>query len=182
MKPLFTVHAGEYIVGSHIEKKFPRLNIWVPVKDTGIDLLVSNEANTNTVSLQVKTSRDFLTTHVREEFQKSLRSCGWWNLNRDKIKTSTDDYWIFLIVRSTTKNDFILIKPKELLDRLNTIHGQLSRIQTYLWVTEKGECWETRGLTVPDQRLIMDGQFSSNPSRDFKTHLEGWGPIADLDN
>jgi hypothetical protein len=29
MTPLFTVHAGEYLVGSYIEEHFKRLNIWV---------------------------------------------------------------------------------------------------------------------------------------------------------
>jgi len=29
-----SVHAGEYLTGSHVEKKFPRFNVWVPAKDT----------------------------------------------------------------------------------------------------------------------------------------------------
>lgn len=46
MKSLFTVHAGEYFVGSHIETHYPKWNVWVPSKDTGIDLLVTNAGNT----------------------------------------------------------------------------------------------------------------------------------------
>ena len=33
MKPLFSVHAGEYLVGSHIEHRFRRVNVWVPDAD-----------------------------------------------------------------------------------------------------------------------------------------------------
>ncbi len=40
MKPLFTIHAGEYLVGERIEKNFKEWNVWIPSKDTGIDLLV----------------------------------------------------------------------------------------------------------------------------------------------
>src|SRR5690554_1866372 len=45
MQPLFTIHAGEYLVGSHIEQHLrdpngDKVNVWVPSKDTGIDLLV----------------------------------------------------------------------------------------------------------------------------------------------
>jgi hypothetical protein len=39
MRPIFTIHAGEFIVGEHLERKFKGLNIWVPTKDTGVDLL-----------------------------------------------------------------------------------------------------------------------------------------------
>jgi predicted helicase len=74
MRPLFTVHAGEYLVGAHIEWRFKRVNVWVPVRDTGVDLLVSDEWNRQTVSLQVKFSKDFLVTHHGPEFQKALRA------------------------------------------------------------------------------------------------------------
>ena len=60
MRPLFTVHAGEFLVGQHIERKFKRTNVWVPTKDVGVDLLVTNATSTKAVSLQVKFSRDFL--------------------------------------------------------------------------------------------------------------------------
>jgi hypothetical protein len=35
MKPIFTIHAGEYLVGSHIESKFKKLNVWLPTKARG---------------------------------------------------------------------------------------------------------------------------------------------------
>jgi hypothetical protein len=63
MKPLFTVHAGEYLVGEHIKHTYPRWNVWVPSKDTGIDLLVTSAKNRKTVALQVKFIKDFNPTH-----------------------------------------------------------------------------------------------------------------------
>jgi hypothetical protein len=65
LKPLFTIHAGEFLVDCEIERKFRRVNVWIPAKDTGIDLLVSNNDNSKTVSLQVKFSRDYLVTHLK---------------------------------------------------------------------------------------------------------------------
>src|SRR3972149_7324251 len=97
MKPLFTVHAGEFLAGEYIERKL-RLNVWVPAKDTGVDLLISDAKNKKVVSLQVKSSRDYLATHMAAVFQKPLRACGWWSLNRQKIATSPADYWIFVLV------------------------------------------------------------------------------------
>jgi hypothetical protein len=182
MKPLFTIHAGEFIVGSFIERTFKRVNTWVPAKDTGVDLLASDAKNRKAVSLQVKTSRDFLVTDMGEEFQKPLRACGWWTLNRQKIETSLADYWIFVIVRSATHTDFVLITPAELLKRLDAIHGQPNRIQSYLWITEERMCWEARGLRRADQLLIAEGQFRNNPNRDFSVYLDNWEPIKALND
>ncbi len=74
MRPLFTIHAGEFVVGDYIERKFRRVNLWVPSRDTGTDLLVTDSKNEKAVSLQVKFSRDFLATHMPSIFQKPLRS------------------------------------------------------------------------------------------------------------
>ena len=59
MKPLFTVHAGELLVGHEIENQFSRVNVWVPAKDRGIDLLVSNNNNKTAVSQLKNDNRDF---------------------------------------------------------------------------------------------------------------------------
>jgi hypothetical protein len=64
MRPIFTIHAGEFLVGEYLERTFKNVQIWVPAKDTCIDLLVSNSRNTKAVSFQVKFSRDFLTTYM----------------------------------------------------------------------------------------------------------------------
>ena len=180
MKTLFTVHAGEFVVGDFIERTFRRVNVWVPTKDSGIDLLVTDVKNKKAVSLQVKFSRDFLATHMPALFQKPLRACGWWTLNRQKIISSVADYWVFVVVgferRST---DFVIISPRELRKRLDAIHGKPKRIQSYIWVTEKGRCWETRGLKRAEQLLIVQGQFSDS-IRDLTPYLNNWNSIKGL--
>ncbi len=180
MKPLFTIHVGELVAGDYIERKFRRVNVWVPTKDTGIDLLVSDAMNKKVVSLQVKFSRDFLATHMAAVFQKPLRACGWWSLKRQKIEKSPADYWIFVLVGFARRStDFVIIRPAELLRRLDAIHGKPKTIQSYLWVTEKNRCWETRDLRRPDQLLIAEGRFE-NTERDFTPYFNNWNPIKEL--
>ena len=180
MKPLFTIHAGEFVVGDYIERTFRRVNLWVPAKDTGIDLLVSDGKNKKVVSLQVKFSRDFLATHMAAVFQKPLRACGWWSLNRQKIVTSPADYWIFVLVGFARRStDFVIIKPAELLKRLDAIHGKPKTVQSYLWVTEKRRCWETRGLRLPDRLSIAQGLFKDD-DRDFTAYLNNWEAVKEL--
>ena len=180
MRPLFTIHAGEYVVGDFLERKYPNVNVWVPSKDTGIDLLVTDKKNTKTVSLQVKFSKDWLATHFEPTFQKQLRACGWWTLNREKLAKSNADYWVFVLVGFQRKSkDFVIIKPAELLKRLDTIHSKKARIQSYIWVTKKDKCWETRGLNKNEQLEVAHGKFN-NRVRDFSNYHNNWSQIERL--
>ena len=175
MKPLFTVHAGEYLVGSHIEEKYRKWNVWVPSKDTGIDLLVTDTSNQKAVSLQVKFSKDFNLTHRTPLLQHKLTSAGWWTHQEKKINTSRADFWVFVLPSFTEqKTSFIIIPPVELLRRLHAIHGKSrSRIHSYLWVTKTGRCWESRGLSGDDQELLAFDRLTNGP-RDFSRYLNAW--------
>ena len=180
MRPLFTVHAGEYLVGAHIERSFKRVNVWVPARDTGVDLLVSDQLNRKSVSLQVKFSKDFLVTHHGAEFQKELRACGWWTIKRDKLAASGADYWVLVLQGFASRStDFVIVPCGELLRRLDSIHGRQKLFQVYLWVTERNKCWETRGLSRAAERQVADGSFVS-ASRNLTQWLNDWTPIARL--
>lgn len=181
MKPLFTIHAGEFLVDDKIQRKFPRVNVWIPTKDTGIDLLVSNSANTKTVSLQVKFSRDYLVTDLQKVASlNGLRACGWWTPTRRHLEKSSAEYWIFVLVGFANRStDFIIIEPSDLLERLSRIHGGLDRFQMYFWVTRQDRCYETRNLKSADQLLIATNKFE-NDDRDFTDYLNDWTPIRAL--
>lgn len=173
MKPFFTVHAGEYLVGNYIEKHFPDLNVWIPSKDTGIDLLVTNSDNTRAVSLQVKFSKDF--TYSREpDIQRGIQSMGWYTVSAKKLIESKADLWIFgLFSFSEGINQYLIFPPKMLLKRLQTIHGEGERIQTYFWVTTKGKCWEARNLKKAEQILVANHVYR-NKEKDFTKNLNNW--------
>lgn len=80
MRPIFSVHAGEYLVGTHIEENYKNLNVWIPAKDTGIDLLLTDKTNRKTLSIQVKFSKDFLGSlgkTTSEAVATKVKSGGW---------------------------------------------------------------------------------------------------------
>jgi hypothetical protein len=181
MKPLFTIHAGEYLVASHIEQHYKRTNVWIPSRDTGIDLLVSDSSSRRTVSLQVKFSKDFLYT-MKPIFQgkdSRLHACGWWTIDREKLRKSVADFWVFMLLgfNGRTK-DYVLIPPKDLLQRLESIHGSHSKFQTYLWVTDK-QCFEARGLPERDRLKVARGDYENAP-RDLSPWLNNWTPVRNL--
>jgi hypothetical protein len=171
MRPIFTMHAGEYLFGSYLEKEFKGFNIWIPSKDTGVDLLLTDSVNKKTVSFQIKYSKDFLATDIEETLQMGLKSCGWWTLKRDKIKQSSADFWVFVMYSFEQKRmEFVIMPPKMLLKKITQLHGRANTIQSYLWVTGKNKCWETRGLSKREQILVANHSYHNN-SRNFTEYL-----------
>ena len=177
MKPIFTVHAGEYLVGEHIERAFPRWNVWIPSRDTGVDLLVTDSKQRKAASLQVKFSKDFNPGHASPILQGRLLAAGWWTHELKKVHGSTADFWVFVLPSFVeAKTSLIILPPAELLRRFKAIHGSKARIHSYLWVTKTGGCWETRGLTKADQELVALDRYS-NPDRDFSKFLNAWKQV-----
>jgi hypothetical protein len=181
MRPLFTVHAGEFLVGQHIESSFKGKNVWVPTKDSGVDLLVTNSSNTKAVSLQVKFSRDFLPIMKLDQVAKNeLRSCTWFYADQKKLTHSTADLWVFVLLGFEKHTyDYVIIKPQQLIKKLKNLHGNSRRYQIYVWVTKNGRAWLTRGISKPDQKRIAQNTFT-NKGRDLTRHLNNWSEISDL--
>jgi len=67
MKPLFTLHAGEYLVGAFIESHFKRLNVWITTYDRscGPGRVPMNERS------QTRDTRNLLVSTV--EFQSTKK-------------------------------------------------------------------------------------------------------------
>jgi hypothetical protein len=173
---MFTIHAGEYLTGVHIQQRFPKLNLWLPTKDTGTDMLVTNAGNRRAVSLQVKYGKDFL-PDKSAEVQKKLRCLSWFSLNPAKLNASAAELWVFVLHSfKHDKPDFIVLLKDELCTRMAEIHGRKdANIQSYMCTTETNQCWEVR---TPRHdavlRQIASGTYA-NPTRDFTKYLNGAG-------
>jgi hypothetical protein len=179
MKPIFTIHAGEYLVGDYLEKKFADCEIWVPSKDSGTDILITNSKDrSKNVGIQVKFSKDFL-PEMEAAFHDNLSACGWWTLNPEKIKNSNAEIWILAPYSFVEKRvQFIIIEPKKLLERLGLIHGIVKNVNVYLWVTKSGHCFEARGIKKNIQYEIKNGVYSNIAiERDFSMYLNDWNII-----
>ena len=190
MKSLFTIHAGEYLTGAYIEEKLSNqehsYNVWVPGRDTGVDLLVTNSDNTKMCSLQVKYTKDYYLTlgNSDAKFRSNLTTCGWWTLDSNKIAASKADFWVLMLLPFDNKDpQFIIITPQELLKRLTEIHGNSSKQNTYLWITNDQNgfrCIETRGLNKAEKEAVFtDRESPEKLTRDFTEFLNNWGPVQE---
>lgn len=178
MRPLFTVHAGEYLVGVHLQEK--KLNVWIPAKDTGVDLLVTDRDNCQAVSLQVKYGKDFL--YLKPSWRKAMRCQSWFTLDRVKLEKSPAEFWVFVLPGFESKKpDFVVIPKAELQRRMTEIPSHDgAKLQTYLCSTKSKRCWETRGLKISTMNQIVDGTYE-DPIRDFTAYLNenGWAAVTE---
>jgi len=177
MKPLFTIHGGEYLFGITMELRFPELRIWIPAKDDGIDFLVTDVEHKKTLSVQVKYSKDFNWSHGNPVLKPHVKSAGWYSLNREKIENSKADYWVMVNYDGVKKNtDFLFIKPQDLLTKYDSLGRTGKRIESYIMVMNNGECYETRGMRKREMNTILSGSLS-NTNRCLKPYIEEWGVI-----
>ena len=177
MTPLFTIHAGEYVVGEFLERKFRDCRVWVPSKDAGIDLLVTNDSCSKSAALQVKFSRDY----AEPDSEIPLaRTVGWFQFKRKKIEASPAHYWVLVLWSLISKSArFLVITPAELLRRGEEIHGRRDLYNLYFSVIGDGreaKCWEVRSLRWDDYMIaVKSGRIVQ--SRDFSMHLDDWSGV-----
>lgn len=180
MKPIFTIHAGEFLVGNTLEGLSTTnkpVKVWLPTKDTGVDLLVTDDNFTKSVSIQVKYSRDFNETNNVEAIRKNLISSGWWTLSIESIKKSQAHFWIFVLYQIHNKKfDFIIIPKEDLLSFYQILNPGKSKFHSYLTINNCNEVFETRGLNRKGITDISNCKYQ-NQNRDLTQYLNNWQQI-----
>lgn len=170
MKPIFTVHEGEFLVGDHINRKLGRkYDVWVPTKDTGVDLLVTRKRRSGrAVGLQVKLSRSF---SIPEELARHLIATSWFTLEPKKIRNSQADLWVFVIMTLKHDQHFVVIPKRELQKRVPRNAGK--KWSLYLWVYDNRTCYQVRELNK-EQKFDTMHRGVRNRQHDFSKWLENW--------
>lgn len=170
MKPIFTIHEGEFLVGDLITRRFgKRLDVWVPAKDSGVDLLVTDKQRKKPpVGLQVKFSRSY---KFLPELAGHVRATSWFRLDPTKIKTSQADVWVFVIITLKHEQHFVLIPTRDLAKRIPKGVGK--RWDLYLWVYPSHKCYNMRGARKQDRLAALEAGVPDK-ARDFTKWLESW--------
>lgn len=170
VKPIFTIHEGEFLVGDHIGRKLgKRYDVWVPTKDDGVDLLVTRKNGKGSpVRLQVKFSRSY---RIPEELREKVQATSWYVLNPAKIRKSRADLWVFVIITLRREPHFVVIPTRELRKRIPQKSGK--RWDLYLWVYPGKKCYNTRGVGNVDRIAALKSGIGDT-KRDFSEWLDNW--------
>ena len=176
MKPLFTIHEGEFLVGDHVNRELGRkYDVWVPTKDSGVDLLVTRkDRRGRPAGLQVKFSRSF---GFHEELARHALARGWYTLDPVKIRSSKADLWVFVVLTLRHEKHFVVIPIRELRKRIPPGTGRIWHL--YLSVFDEERCYQTRGLRKEEQ-LDLHHRGVQDRHRDFSEWLENWNLLDKL--
>jgi len=176
MKPIFTIHEGEFLVGDHINRKFGRkYNVWVPTKDSGVDLLVTRKTGGGKpVGLQVKFSRSFDTS---DELTRHVLATSWYTLDPKKVRQSQADLWVFVFMTLRHERYFVLLPTSELRKRIPRSCG--AKWNLYLWAYADGSCYQVRDLNL-EGRLNAVHRGVQDRYRDFSNWFENWQLLEKL--
>ncbi len=170
MKPIFTIHEGEFLVGDHISRALGRrFSVWVPASDQGIDLLVTpTRGRGRPVGIQVKASRGY---GIPKEFGGRVLATSWFSLKPKGIRKSHADLWALVIVTPGGDRHFVVIPRKELKRRIPRGAGKMWNL--YLWVCQGGACYQLRGVGKAD-RFWSVNRGSTRKNDDYSEWLERW--------
>ncbi len=170
MKPLFTVHEGGFLVGDYINRRLGhRFDVWVPTKDSGVDLLVMRKRPRGaSAGPQVKFSRG---SSIHEEMPRHFIATSWHTPEPKKIRTSRAHRWVFLILTLTPEEPFVVIPTRELRKRIPRGGGRMWNL--YLWVFDGGLCYQVRDLGK-DENLDLHHRGVRDRHRDYSQRLESW--------
>lgn len=185
MRPIFTIHAGEFVFGEEFAKRFKESDLWIPTKDKGIDFLVTKPNDKHPVAVQVKMSRDYRKDVAATLYDKALIAGGFFSFSKAKIAHSPADVWSLILVSRERRMAplFINISPKHLLDRLQATYGDQDPYVLYPWVLKppategkqqsKIFCVEGWNLKKQEREDVVRGRYQLG-QRDWTDHLDDW--------
>ncbi len=176
MKPIFTIHEGEFLVGDYIHRNLGhKYNVWVPTKDSGVDLLVTRKGGKGkSVGLQVKFSRSF---EIPEELTRHVLATSWYTIDPKKIRQSRADLWVFVFMTLRHERYFVLLPTAELRKRIP--RGSGAKWNLYLWAYADGSCYQVRDLSL-EGRLNAVHRGVQDRHRDFSEWFGNWPLLEKL--
>jgi hypothetical protein len=172
---VYQTHFAEDIVKNEIQKKFKtKYNVWIPSKDTGIDILLTDQENKKTVSLQVKWSKNYT-----EDSLNKNSYWGWFQFKKKKIENSKADFWVLVIPSNYEKKfQFVIIKPQELMNMYEVNGLSQDIINSYIDICDD-KVYESRGLTK-EERLHQTLQPNEKVStRELSQYLNSWEKVIE---
>jgi hypothetical protein len=151
--------------------------VWLPSKDSGIDLLLTDGECSRAVSLQVKFSRSWEWEEPAFGAIKIISS--FFTVQRRKVETSPAQYWVFVLNPFHSKHSrFLVITKKELLEEhIKKYPGGQNACRLYFSLVGESEtkCWDLRCSVAEKKEALRSRTIA--PYRDYSRFLDNWSQM-----
>ena len=172
VKNIWSLEPGEAIVAEKLKNEVKNCDVFFPLKDTGIDLVliksIGSSEKRKIVTIQIKTSRWY-----------EDRDCGTTSIKPKKLKRyeGVVDFVVVLIYRIVEqekkprfKREYLIIPTKELIEK--SFKYKRGKLFYYYFTFIKNRIVDTRGITKKNQNFEMKNKY-----RDFTKYYNNWNMI-----
>lgn len=169
VRNLWSLEPGECVTAEEILKKLRDCEVYFPLHDVGVDLLIVK--GNKHVGVQVKESRYYF-GHV---WRSGHRGHSWHQVRKDKLMKDRDkaDFYIFLTYLprygehrlSRFENKFLIVPTKDLERRVKIKDPGKRGVYSFYFHFE--------GLKVWDERVVYKNE-DVNKLMDYSEYLDAW--------
>ena len=151
LKNFYSLEPGEALVVSELRRAIPRSNardveVFLPAKDVGVDIVLVNLVNKKSVSIQVKES---------VLYPRSKRF--WFTIDEKKINAGSRivDFYVFVLYDMIQRSGKLSVQPRYVIVSEETFEGLLGRKKLsrgkyhFYFRLQDGRVVEERDLTLP---------------------------------
>ena len=154
IRNLWSLEPGECIVAEEILERLKGCEVYFPIHDVGVDLLVVK--GDKHVGIQVKESRYYIgrTGH------------SWHQIKKEKFLKRKADFYVFLTYQpvvgehkiSHFENKFLIVPSVELEKRMTVKNSGLRQVYSFYFHFENDKVWDER-VTVSRNELTEYSRF-----------------------
>lgn len=170
IRNLWSLESGEVVTAEAILENIEGIEVYFPLHDIGIDLLVVK--GEKHVGIQVKESRYY----IGRKWKSGHVGHSWHQIHEKKLFKTKADFYVFLTYlpvysehRISSFQNRILIVPRiELLDRVSVKDAGKRKIFSFCFHFEDDHVWDER-VTVSLENELTD----------YSRFLEAWNLIKE---
>jgi len=159
VRNIWALEPGECIVAEEIMKKLKDCEVYFPIRDVGVDLLVVK--GNRHIGIQVKESRYY----ISRTWKSGHRGHSWHQIKKARFQMNKGkvDFYIFLTYLpvvgehkiSRFDNKFLIVPSSALEKRMTIKDGGKKGIYSFCFHFESGKAWDER-VTVSLENPLMN--------------------------
>jgi len=168
IRNIWSLEPGECITAEKIMEELKDCEIYFPLHDVGIDLLVAKRDKH--IGIQVKESRYY----IGRVWRSGHRGHSWHQVKEKKFQRDKEkvDFYVFLTYfpvygehkLSYFENKFLVVPSKELEKRMKIKDPGKNRVYSFCFHFEDSKVW--------DERVIYKGEYKE--LMDYSSYLNAW--------
>jgi len=167
IKNFWSIEPGELIFAEELFSKYPdKLNVYFPLKDTGVDLLAISKAKKNSITFQIKESRYYKNNTWHQETKKRIQR------NRANV-----DFYIFIIYYPSTDSErgshkfekhYIIVPMKDLIKKIEHKSPDKNGKYSFYFHLEKNN---TQVKEIREKKATLQ---NNKTAFDYSSYLNAW--------